>query len=153
MSQRRLGLQFQVNQTTIGRALEKMHISCYKREKTPRYTEKQAKKSQELCQKLANLFYRDSCSVIMDNEKYLFFYGQNMPQNGCYYTDNKDSCQDNVRFHGIEKYPKKILFHVTISDRGISKAFFVHQVLYRLIQQSISWNVWSETATSLHRRV
>ena len=63
VSQRRLGQKFQVNQTTIGRALEKMHISCYKREKTPRSTEKQAKKSQELCRKLANLFYRDSCSI------------------------------------------------------------------------------------------
>ena len=58
----------------------------------------------------------------MDDEKYFIFYGQNMPQNACYYTDNKDSCPDNVRFHGIDKYPKKILVHVTISDRGISKA-------------------------------
>ena len=51
-----------------------------------------------------------------------------MPQNACYYTDNKDSCLDNVRFHGIEKYPKKILVHVTISDRdrGISKALIHH---------------------------
>ena len=48
-----------------------------------------------------------------------------MTQNACYYTDNKDSCPDNVRFHGIEKYPKKILVHVTISDRGISKALIL----------------------------
>ena len=122
MSQRRLGQKFQVNQTTIGRALEKIHISCYKRVKTPRYSEKQAKKLQELCRKLANWFYRDSCSVIMDDDKYFIFYGQNMPQNACYFTDNKDSCPDNVRFHVIEKYPKKILVNVTISDRGISKA-------------------------------
>ena len=58
----------------------------------------------------------------MDDEKYFIFYGQNMPQNACYYTDNKDSCPDNVLFHWIDKYPKKILVHVTISDRGISKA-------------------------------
>ena len=86
------------------------------------YTEKQAKKSQELYLKLTNWFYRDSCSVIMNDEKYLIFFGQNMPQNACYYTDNKESCPDNVRFHGIEKYPNKILAHVTISDRGISQA-------------------------------
>ena len=58
----------------------------------------------------------------MNDEKYLIFFGQNMPQNACYYTDNKESCPDNVRFHGIEKYPNKILAHVTISDRGISQA-------------------------------
>ena len=81
-------------------ALKKMHISWYKREKIPRYTQKQAKKSEEL-------FYRDSCSMIMDDEKYFIFYGQNMHQNTCYYTDNKYSCPDNVRFHEIEKYPKK----------------------------------------------
>ena len=73
VSQLRLGKKFQVNQTRIGRALKKMRISCNKREKTSRYTEKQAKKSQELCRKLANLFYRDSRSVIMDDEKYLIF--------------------------------------------------------------------------------
>ena len=104
VSQRRLGQKFQINQTTIQRALDKMHISCYKLDKTPRYTEKQA---QESCRKLVNSFCRDSCSVIMDDEKYLIFYGQNMLQNACYFTDNKDSCPDNVRFHGIEKYPRK----------------------------------------------
>ena len=85
-----------------------------------------------MCRKLANLFYRDSCSVIMNDEKYFIFYGQNMPQNACYYTDNKDSCPDNVRFQEIEKYPKKILVLVTISDRDISKA---------LIRPSGSWSV------------
>ena len=36
----------------IERQLSKMNISCYKREKTPKYSEKQAEKSKNLCKKL-----------------------------------------------------------------------------------------------------
>ena len=35
-----------------------MNISCFKREKTPKYIEKQAEKAKNLCKKLANLLYR-----------------------------------------------------------------------------------------------
>ncbi len=42
VSQRRLGRKFNVSDVTICRQLSKMNISCHKREKTPKYTEKQA---------------------------------------------------------------------------------------------------------------
>ena len=58
VSQRRLGCKFVVFQMTICRQLSKMNISCFKREKTPKYTEKQVEKAKNLCKKLANLLYR-----------------------------------------------------------------------------------------------
>ena len=62
VSQRQLGRNFNVSY--ICRQLSKMNISCFKREKTPKYTEKQAEKAKNLCKKLANLLYRSSCCVI-----------------------------------------------------------------------------------------
>ena len=55
VSQRRLCRKLGVSRMTICRQLSKMNISCYKREKTPLSSEKQA---ENLCKKLANLLYR-----------------------------------------------------------------------------------------------
>ena len=57
ISQRRLGRKFNVSHMTICRQLSKMNISCFKREKTPKYTKKQAEKAKNLSKKLANLLY------------------------------------------------------------------------------------------------
>ena len=84
VSQRRLGCKFGVSQMTICRQLSKMNISCFKREKTPKYTEKQAEKAKNLCKKLAYLIYRSSCCVILDDEKYFTFDGSNMEGNDNY---------------------------------------------------------------------
>ena len=67
-----------------------MKISCYKREKTPKYSEKQAEKAKNLCnKKLANLLYRSSCCLVLDEEKYFIYYGSNMQGNDNYYTNDK----------------------------------------------------------------
>ena len=66
-----------------------MTISCLKREKTSKYTEKQAKKAKNFSKKLANLLYRSKCCVVLDDEKYLTFDGSNMEGNNNYYTNDK----------------------------------------------------------------
>ena len=76
-----------------------MNISCFKREKTSKYTEKQANKAKKLCKKLANLLYRSKCCVVLDDEKYFTHDGSNMEGNDRYYTNDKSKCQDNLRFH------------------------------------------------------
>ena len=48
VSQRRLGHKLGVSRMTMCRQLSKMNISCYKREKTPKYSEKQAEKAKYL---------------------------------------------------------------------------------------------------------
>ena len=98
-----------------------MRISKFKREKNPKYTEKQAEKAKELCAKLSNLFYQSSFFVISDDEKYFTFDGSNMPGNDRYYSNDREKCPDDVRFKGKDKYPKKILVCVAFSSKGISK--------------------------------
>ena len=45
VSQIRLGRKLGVSRKNICRQLSKMNISCYKREKTPKYSEKQAERA------------------------------------------------------------------------------------------------------------
>ena len=44
--------------------------------------------------------------------------------NARYYTNDKAQCSDDVRFIGKEKYPKKTLMRIGISNRDMSKPYF-----------------------------
>jgi hypothetical protein len=127
VSQRLLGLKFQKHHRTIGRQIKKMKIKNYAREKTPKYTDLQALKAKKISRKLVNQLYKSNSPIIMDDEKYFTFDGDNMPGNKRYYTDDKDNCPDDVRFIGKEKFPKKLLMWIAISDRGMSQPLFRFQ--------------------------
>ena len=103
-----------------------MSISCYKREKSPKYTEQQAPKAKDFCAKLSNLLYRTSCFVVLDDEKYFTINGSNMSGNSRYYTNDKGKCSDDVRFVGKEKYHKKFLVWLRnlSASKGISVPLF-----------------------------
>ena len=70
VSQRRFGRKLGIKHMNICRQLSKMNISCFKREKTPKYTKKQAENAKNLCKKLDKILYKSSCCVVLDNEKY-----------------------------------------------------------------------------------
>ena len=50
-----------------------MKISCFKREKTPKYDMKQQLKAKKLSRKLVTELYKENDSIIMDDEKYFTF--------------------------------------------------------------------------------
>ena len=55
VSQRRLGRKLGVSHVTICGQPSQMNIFCYKREKTPKYSENQTEKEKNWCKKLTNL--------------------------------------------------------------------------------------------------
>ena len=57
----------------------------------------------------------------MDDEKYFTYDGSNMQRNDNYYTNDKSECPDSVCFAGKDKYPKKVMDGMVISNCGISK--------------------------------
>jgi len=124
VSQRKLGYKFHKSQRTIGRQIQKLGIEDHAREKTPKYTEKQAIKAKKRSRKLVNLLYQSKAEIIMDDEKYFCLNGDNMPGSARYYTDDKSKCSDDVRFIGKNKYPQKILMWLAISNRGMSIPYF-----------------------------
>ena len=52
VTQQRLGRKLSISHVTICRQLSQMNISCYKREKTPEYNEKQTERAKNLGQNL-----------------------------------------------------------------------------------------------------
>ena len=100
VSHRRLRPKLGVSRMNICRQLSKINISCYKCEKTYKYSEKQAEKAKNLCKNLANLLYRSSCCLILDDERYFTYDGSNFQGNDNYYSNDKSKCSDSVRFAG-----------------------------------------------------
>ena len=98
-----------------------MNINYRKREKTPKYSDKQKVKAKKLSRLLLNHLRNANCSVVMDDEKYFSFSGHHMPANAGYYSNDKDKCSESVRFAGQQKFAPKVLVWAAISERGISK--------------------------------
>ncbi|XP_065665711.1 uncharacterized protein LOC136087134 [Hydra vulgaris] len=124
VSHRKIGIKFGVNQSTIARQLKKMNIKYRKCEKTPKYTIEQQIKAKKRSRKLVNQLHNTKSLLVIDDEKYFCFTGDNMPGNSGYYTNNKKTCPESVRFIGKEKFPKKLLMWIAISDRGMSEPLF-----------------------------
>lgn len=120
-SQRKLAAKFDVSVQTICNQLRKMNITYRKREKTPKYTKKSAKKSRNLSRKLHKKLRVKKQVIIMDDEKYFTF---SSTHNSGYYTIDKNSCPESVRFLGHEKFPGKVLMWIAISERGMSQPYF-----------------------------
>ena len=55
VSQKRFNRELAVSHMTICRQLSKMNISCFRREKTPKYSENQAWKAKNVCKKIGQL--------------------------------------------------------------------------------------------------
>ena len=101
-----------------------MNIKYRKCEKTPKYTIEQQIKAKKRSRKLVNQLYNTKSLLVIDDEKYFCFAGDNMPGNSGYYTNNKKTCPESVHFIGKEKFPKKLLMWIAISDRGMSEPLF-----------------------------
>ena len=71
----------------------------------------------------------------MNDEKYFCFNGDSMPGSDRHYTKDKAKCSGDVRFIRKEKYPKKILMWIAISNRGMSKPYFAY--IFKYLHQRV----------------
>ena len=72
-----------------------MNIQFRKHEKTPKCTiEQQIKELNKKIgsRKLVNQLYNTKSLLVVDDEKYFSFAGDNMPGNSGYYTNIKETC-------------------------------------------------------------
>ena len=107
-----------------------------KREKIPYLDNIQQQKAKKLSRRLCDHLRDAQCEIVMDDEKYFTFAGHKMPGNAGYYTNDKQTCPNSVRFAGKPLYPRKVLVWIAISERGFSKV---------LIRPSKSEAIDSET--------
>ena len=61
----------------------------------------------------------------MDDESYFTLAHSDLPSNAFYYATCKGDAPDSVKFSAVKKFESKLLMWIAISDRGISKPYFV----------------------------
>lgn len=122
VSQNKLAVKYKVSRGCVRNILKKHNIEYFKREKAPKYTEKQLQEIPKKCRLLRRKYLSENPSIVMDDEKYFTFTNDNMPGNDGYYTANKKCVPEDVKFKCKLKFEKKILVWVVISEKGISRA-------------------------------
>lgn len=98
ISQRRLALKFNVSKTCIQENLKKMDLKYFKRQRAPKYTEKQVEQIPKKCRKLRREIIDSDTFIICDDEKYFTFSGVDMPGNAGFYSSDKEKTPVDVRF-------------------------------------------------------
>ena len=59
----------------------------------------------------------------MDDESYFTLDGAGMPGNSGYYTDDRDSCPNDVKHKHESKFPTKVMVWQIISERGCGQLY------------------------------
>ena len=79
-SQRKLAKKFKVSRPCIQRSLKKIGLKYYKRQRAPKYSQKQLEQIPAKCRgKLRRKFTDRETFIIVDDEKYFIFSGEETP--------------------------------------------------------------------------
>ena len=119
MSYRSVAREMDCDEAHVRKTMKKAGIQCYKKQKSPVYTDEKILEVKRCCRWMHDRYKRKL--FVLDDEKYFDLKG---PCTGRYYTSDKATVSPDVRYHGKEKYEKKILVYVALSERGVSKPFF-----------------------------
>ena len=72
------------------------------------------------CQKLRRKLTDSETFIIMDDEKYFSFSGDNMPSNVGFWSCERERTSSEVKFKSKRKFAQKTLVWLAISSKGIS---------------------------------
>ncbi|XP_065684223.1 uncharacterized protein LOC136096637 [Hydra vulgaris] len=112
-----------VNQSTISRTINlKTDIKCYKKQKAPLYEKDQQQRAATSSRRLVNKVFHEK-DIIMNDEKYFNLSNSNIPGNDIYYTNNKLSAPDNVKYKLKKKFEEKVLVWICISSNGFCEPY------------------------------
>lgn len=100
-----------------------MGLKYCKRRKAPKYKPDQLEKLPGKCRKLRRDLTDSNTVIIVDDEKYFSFSGENMPSNAGFYTADVQGAPTDVKFKSKEKFAPKILVWLAVSSKGISTPY------------------------------
>lgn len=123
ISQRKLALKFKMSQSSIHRNLSKLGLKYYKRQRAPKYNQKQLEQIPSKCRKLRRELTDRETFIIVDDEKYFTFSGDDMPGNAGFYTSDKENTPSDVKYKYKQKFAPKILVWLALSSKGISEPY------------------------------
>lgn len=89
VSLRRLASKFRVGRQTIHNYLEGMNIKYYRKQRAPKYTDKQLQEVPIRARRLYRMLSMNDFELVMDDEKYFSFADQSVPINRGFYTSIK----------------------------------------------------------------
>jgi transposase len=127
VSQKTLAKKFYVSRSCIQRNLNKLGLKYYKRQRAPKYNSKELAQIPSKCRKLRRNLRQKGANhetfIIIDDEKYFTFSGDNMPGNAGFYSGNKRDTPPDVKFKCKEKFAPKVMVWLALSSKGISTPY------------------------------
>ena len=110
---RRLASRFKVSDQTVSNHLKAMGIRYYKkRQRTPKYTDKQLEEVPTRARRLYRMLSNNNFQLIMDDEKYFLLQDQSAPTNRGFYTFDKRTTAPQVKFKRAQKFEAKTFFFI-----------------------------------------
>ena len=129
-SQRKAALKFGVSLAYVNKIVRtKTKLSYRRRKRVPGATEEQKKKQKQRCSRLIRneMKAKNKAQIIMDDESYFFFKGNNQPGNRGFYSDDIGGTGDGVRYASADKFTPKVMVWVAFSEHAISQPFFLQR--------------------------
>ena len=130
VSQRKAAKKICVSQSYVAKIVrEKSSIRYFRRQPVPAATEQQKEKQKQRCSELRRHLFkpRGKTLIIMDDESYFRLKGDQMGANRGYYTEDKENTNPNVKYRTVDKFPKKVMLWVAISEKGVSQPYFIQK--------------------------
>ena len=106
---RRLAPRFKVSYQTVSNHLKAVGVRYYKKQRAPKYTDKQLEEVPTRAQRLYRMLSNNDFELIMDDEKYFLLQEQPTPTNRGFYTFDQRTTTPQVRFKRTQKFEPKIL--------------------------------------------
>ena len=127
LSQRQIARRYNVHQSTISRTLRKRtSVVIRKRRKAPKMnSDNQEKTARKNCGKLYRMILND-CDIILDDEKYFDFSGDNVQCNQRFYITDPSTTPSDIKYKKKKKFAPKLLIWMAMSSKGVSNVY-VHK--------------------------
>ena len=100
-----------------------MQLNYYKRRRALKYTPQQLEQILWKCRKLRREATNTDTSIIVDDEKYFSFPGDNIPSNAGFCSTDRANASVNVKLKQKQKFAPKVLVWLAISSKGVSALY------------------------------
>ena len=123
----KLARKFGVDQSYVSKILKEENVKHFKRQKAPAGGPGVEERQRMRCRRLSRNFLpaTGSRKLVMDDESFFPLKHDGMPGNQGYFTKDKENTPPDVRYTRKEKFPKKLLVWMALSEEGHSDVFFV----------------------------
>ena len=123
-SQRKVAKQIKSTQPYVSYILKKYtNIRCYKKIKKPKRTAAQLRVIRPKCRKMYKMY--KNRDYVIDGESYFTLDNSDLAGNDMFYSDDINSCSDNIKYKLVEKFAPKLLVWIAMCPRGASEIYIV----------------------------